>query len=321
MQSLISRRAVLGAVLGAAVPLARAQTYPNKPIHLLVGYVGGGMDVSARLLASRLAALLGQPVVVDNRPGASSMIAVDLASKAAPDGYTILLADNGALIANQLMKSAGDPFKRLAPLAGAFIQPLSIVVGNQLNARTPQELIALLKANPTRYNFATSGVSTVNHLAFRAMLAQMNIPALTHITYKGAAQIIPDVVSGEVSIGVMSAVASLPIVRGGRMRAVALMNTEKLSGAEDIPPLADAVPGFNVSSKQFVMAPAGTPAPILQRLSEALVTVLSSADIAQVAAQQGNIPWPIGPVELTADMGRETMRWAKVIKDNNIVIE
>jgi len=269
MQVSISRRAVLGAGLAAALPLARADNYPNKPIHLLVGYVGGGMDVSARLLSSRLQALLGQPVVVENRPGASSMIAVDLASKAAPDGCTILLADNGALIANQLMKSAGDPFKRLVPLGGAFIQPLSIVVGNKLDARTPQELIALLKANPTRYNFATSGVSTVNHLAFRAMLAQMKIPPLVHVTYKGAAQIVPDVVTGEVSIGIMSAVASLPLVRGGRLRAVALMNTEKLPGAEDIPPIANAVPGFNVSSKQFVMAPAGTPAPILQRLSEA----------------------------------------------------
>lgn len=322
MTASINRRSVLTAALAAAAPLSFAQgDYPNKPIRLLVGYnAGGGVDALARMLATRLPAILGQQVVVENRAGATGMIAADFVARAAPDGYTLLMGESGLLIAPFLQKAPIDPLKALAPVSGAFVAPLLIVANNNLPATNPKELIALLKQNPGRYAYATSGVGTVHHLGFELLKARTNT-FVVHVPYRGASQIIPDVISGVVPIGVVSAAAGLAQANGGKLRAVALMSTGKLQGAENVPAVADALPGFDVAPRLMVLAPAGTPAPIVQKLDDALRTILASPDMAQNAAQQGAIPAYLGPAQLGPAMQRESAGWAKIIRDQKITAQ
>lgn len=320
MRTVLSRRALVAAALAALAPLAGAQqTYPNRPVRLLVGYAaGGGVDVLARMLAQRLSTLLGQQVVVENRAGATGMIAADLVARSAADGYTLLMGESGLLIAPFLQaKGAIDPLKALTPVAGTFIAPLMIVANNEVRAKTPAELIALLKASPGRYSYATSGVGTVHHLGFELMKARSDL-FVVHIPYRGAAQIVPDVISGQVPIGVVSAAAGLAQAKGGKLRAIGLMNTGKLPGAENVPAMADALPGFNVAPRLMLLAPTGTPTSLIERLDQAVRTVVESADLAQAAAQQGAIAAYMGTAPLGAEMQRESASWGAIIKAQKI---
>jgi tripartite-type tricarboxylate transporter receptor subunit TctC len=318
----LSRRAALAVALALAAPLAGAQAFPNRPIRLMVGYAaGGGVDAIARMLSSRLPALLGQQVVVENKAGATGMIAADAVAKSPADGYTLLLGESGLLIASHLQaKAPVDPLKAFTPVAGVFVAPLMIVANNNIAATNPKELIALLKANPGRYSYATSGVGTVHHLGFELLKAKTDT-YIVHIPYRGAAQIVPDVISGQVPIGVVSAAAGLAQAKAGKLRPIALMNTGKLPGAENVPALADALPGFNVAPRLMLLAPAGTPAAVVEKLNDAVRTVLASADLVQAAAAQGAVPAYMPPQQLGTEMARESTEWAQIIKAQKISAE
>ena len=318
----LRRRTLLTCALALAAPLASAQSYPNKPIRLLVGYAaGGGVDAMARMLALRLPPLLGQQVVVENRAGASGVIAADVVAKSLPDGYTLLVGESALLIAPYLQtRTTLDPIKSLTPVAGLFLAPLMIIAGNNVPATNPKELIRLLKANPGKYSYATSGVGTVHHLGFEMMKAQTGTFVL-HIPYRGAAQIVPDVISGQVPFGVVSAAAGMAQAKSGRLRAIAMMSTGKLAGAENVPALAEALPGFDMAPRLFLLAPAGTPAPVVEKLNEAVRTVLASPELAQAAAQQGAIPAYMASGPLAADMVRESAEWGRIIKAQKISAE
>ena len=291
-------------------------------MRLVVGYsAGGGVDAMARLIAPRMSALLGQQVIVDNRTGAAGLIAGDTVARAAPDGYTLMLGDSSLLIAQHLQpRMSFDPVKSFAPVASVFTLPLVIVVNNEVPAKTPAEFVKLLKDNPGRYSYATSGVGTVHHLGFE-MLKGKARSFVVHIPYRGASQIVPDVMSGQVPIGVVSATSAIAQARAGKLRALAVMNPVKLAGAEDIAPLSDALPGFYAVPRLYVLAPAGTPAHIVERLSDTLRAVMEAPDIAQVAAQQGAVPayMPAGP--LAADIVRESAEWGKVIREQGITAQ
>lgn len=318
----VRRRTLLACAFALAAPLAHAQAYPAKPIRLMVGYAaGGGVDAMARMLAARLPELLGQQVVVENRAGASGVIAADTVAKSAPDGYTLLVGESGLLIAPYLQaRIAMDPLKSFTPVAGLFLAPLMIVTSNSVPASTPQELLALLKSHPGQYSYATSGVGTVHHLGFEMLKSQAGAFVL-HIPYRGAAQIVPDVISGQVPIGVVSASAGMAQAKAGKLHAVAMMSTGKLAGADNVPALAEALPGFNVAPRLFLLAPAGTPAPVVERLNEAVRTVLSSPQLAQAAALQGAIPAYTPSAALAADLVRESAEWARIIKSQKIALE
>ncbi|TFZ00990.1 tripartite tricarboxylate transporter substrate binding protein [Ramlibacter henchirensis] len=311
--------------LSLAAPWAAAQTasdYPNRPVRLMVGYAaGGGVDAMARMLSARLPALLGQQVIVENRAGATGAIAADAVAKAAPDGYTLLVGETAMLISPHLgTKVPYDPIQSFTPVAGAFQAPLMIVANNNVGVSGPKELISLLKANPGRYSYATSGVGTVHHLGMEILKARTG-SFIVHIPYRGASQIMPDVISGQVPFGVVSAAAGLAQARSGRLKAVAMMSTSKLPGAEAVRPLADALPGFDVAPRIFVLAPAATPAPVTSRLNDAIRTILASADLVQAAAQQGAVPAYLAPQALAAEMKRESTEWAGVIKQQKITAE
>lgn len=320
--AMTTRRTVIACALALTTPFAGAQAFPDRPIRLMVGYAaGGGVDAIARMLAQRLPAVLGQQVVVENRAGASGVIAADTVANSRPDGYTLLLGESSLLIAPHLQTRATfEPLKALKPVAGAFVAPLMIVTNNNLPAATPQELIVLLKSNPGKYSYATSGVGTVHHLGFEMMKSRIGA-FVVHIPYRGASQIMPDVISGQVPIGVVSAAAGMAQAKSGRLRAVAMMNTGKLAGAENVPAMADALSGFNMAPRLFVAAPAGTPAAVVARLDEAVRTVLASADLARAAALQGAIPAYMASGPLVADLERESADWIKVIKTQKIATE
>lgn len=320
--SAIRRSLLLAAFLGLACAGAQAQSYPTRPIRLLVGYsAGGGVDTTARLLAPRLSALLGQQVVVENRAGASGMIAGDVVAKAAPDGYTLLLGESGLLIDPYLHSHMTfDPLKSFAPVASLFNMPLMIVTGNDFPSKTPKEFVALLKANPGKYSFATSGVGTVQHLGFEMFKGEIGA-FVVHVPYRGAAQIVPDVISGQVPIGVVSVTAGLAQAKAGTLHALALMSPVKLTGAEDIPSLSEVLPGFNVAPRIFLLAPAGTPAPVVERLSEAVRTVLASPELARAAAVQGAVPAYMAAGPLATDLRRESATWGGIIRDQKIAAQ
>lgn len=319
------RRALIAGLLaafaatGVATSASAQQNWPQRPVRLVVGYsAGGGVDAVARLVAPRLSELLGQQVVVDNRTGAAGLIAGDTVARAAPDGYTLMLGDSSLLIAQYLQpRMSFDPVKAFTPVASLFTLPLVIVTANDFPAKTPAEFVSLLKKNPGRYSFATSGVGTVHHLGFEMLKGQTGA-YVVHIPYRGAAQIVPDVMSGQVPIGVVSAASAIAQARAGKLRALAVMNPVKLQGGEDIAPLSDALPGFSAVPRLYVLAPTGTPAPIVERLSDSLRKVMDSPDIAQAAAAQGAVPayMPAGP--LAADIARESAAWGKVIREQKI---
>ena len=312
----------LGLAGALAAPAAWAQKYPDKPIRLVVGYsAGGGVDAVARLLGTRLSAVLGQQVMVDNRTGATGMIAAEYVAKSAPDGYTLMMGDSALLAARLLQpKAPVDPLTSFRPVAGAFVSPLMIVTGNDFPARTPAEFVKEIKARPGHYSYATSGVGTVHHLGFE-MLKQTSGSKVVHVPYRGAAQIVPDVVGGQVPIGVVSATAGMAQAKAGKLRAIALMNTARLEGAESVPPLADALPGFDVAPRIFVLAPAGTPDEIVDRLSAAVKTVLDTPEAGAAAAAQGTLRAYATPPQLGKDMAEETKRWQRIIAEQNIVAE
>ncbi|WPH21791.1 Bug family tripartite tricarboxylate transporter substrate binding protein [Variovorax paradoxus] len=312
----------LGLAGALAAPAAWAQKYPDKPIRLVVGYsAGGGVDAVARLLGTRLSAVLGQQVMVDNRTGATGMIAAEYVAKSAPDGYTLMMGDSALLAAKLLQpKAPVDPLTSFRPVAGAFVSPLMIVTGNDFPARTPAEFVKEIKARPGHYSYATSGVGTVHHLGFE-MLKQTSGSKVVHVPYRGAAQIVPDVVGGQVPIGVVSATAGMAQAKAGKLRAIALMNTARLEGAESVPPLADALPGFDVAPRIFVLAPAGTPDEIVDKLSAAVKTVLDTPEAGAAAAAQGTLRAYATPPQLGKDMAEETKRWQRIIAEQNIVAE
>ncbi|MFM9921870.1 tripartite tricarboxylate transporter substrate-binding protein [Variovorax sp. H27-G14] len=314
--------AVAVAVGLLAAPMAWAQKYPDKPIRLVVGYsAGGGVDAVARLLGVRLSAVLGQQVLVENRTGATGLIAAEFVAKSVPDGYTLMMGDSALLIAKLLQPKIGiDPLTSFRPVAGAFVSPLMIVTGNDFPARTPAELVKEIQAHPSRYSYATSGVGTVQHLGFE-MLKQGTGSTVVHVPYRGAAQIVPDVIGGQIPIGVVSATAGMAQAKAGKLRALALMNTAKLEGVDNVPPLADALPGFDVAPRIFVLAPAGTPDDIVARLSAAVKTVLDTPETGAAATAQGTLRAYATPAQLGKDMADETTRWKRIITEQRIVVE
>jgi tripartite-type tricarboxylate transporter receptor subunit TctC len=320
------RRGLLAAaallVAGVSQAQAPAGGYPNRPIRLLVGYsAGGGVDVMARLLAPRLGAQLGQQVIVDNRAGASGTIAADVVAKAAPDGYTLFLGDSATLVAPHMQQRLPfDPIKSFTPVAGVFSMPLVIITSNDFPARTPREFVAALKANPGKYSFGTSGVGTVQHLGFEMMKGQTGT-FVVHIPYRGAAQIVPDVISGQVPIGVVSATAAMAQARAGKLKAVAVMSPVRLVGADDLLPLATALPGFDAAPRLFLLAPAGLPQAVADRLGEAVRVVMAAPDLATSAAAQGAVPAYLQGPALGASLAEESARWAQVIKRQKISAE
>lgn len=314
-------RFILLALLVASCQLGQAQQYPAKPLRMLVGYsAGGGADALARLIAAKMADGLGQQVLVENRPGAGATIAAAAVASSPADGYTIFFADTALLIAPAIyQKLSFDPVKSFAPVSGACTTPLVIAVNNEVKAASVAELISTLKANPGRLSYGSPGIGTVHHLAMETFKRQAGVD-IVHVPYKGASAIIPDVISGQLQIGIISAPPALAQSKAGRLRPIALTSPVRVAGA-DWPALADTLPGFDASPRLFVLAPAGTPAGVVTKLNETLKTALASKDLLDAFSAQGAFADWSTPQALGVLMAQESLRWAQVARDAGIKAE
>lgn len=321
---MINRRHALGLMAAAALagmlPPALAQDYPSRPVKMLVGFsAGGGVDAIARTLAARLGEQMGQNFVVDNRPGATSTIAANVLVSSPPDGYTVLLADSSLLIAARAMQNLTfDPLKNFVPVAGVAIAPLAIAVAADSKLRTLEDMAAAARAGDL--NYATSGIGTVHHLAMEHLQARAGIK-MTHLPYRGASALLPDLISGQVSLGVLSAAAAQGQVQAGKIRVLGLTSPDKLEGAADWRPIADWLPGFDASPRLFLLAPSGTPQPIVARLESEVAKALKDPNVSQNLVKQGFITtFRPGP-ELRNEMATELDRWTELIQKSGIVLK
>lgn len=322
-----ARRRALAALAAAAMlpalhatPAAAQETFPSRPIRMLVGFApGGGADAIARTIAQRLGEQLGQNVVVENRPGASSTIAADVLAKSANDGYTLMLADSSLLIAAQAMsKVSFDPLKSFDPVASVAIAPLAIAVNPNGPIKSLEDMAAIAKkGEPLIY--ATSGVGTVHHLAMEYLQSQANLK-MTHVPYRGASLILPDLVSGQIPVAVLSAAAAIGQVKSEKIRVIGLTSPAKLPEA-DWRPVADWLPGFDASPRLFLIAPAGTPAAALRRLESETRDALANPAVRETLLKQGAVPASSTSAELGKMLGEEHQRWEKLIKQADIRLQ
>ncbi len=297
-----------------------AGAYPVKPIRLIVPLAPGGpSDILARTVAVKLTENLGQSVIVDNRPGAGSTVGTDIAAKSPPDGYTMILVSTSyAVNASLYPKLPYDTLKDLAPVTLLAAAPNILTVHPSLPVRSMKEFIALAKARPGQLNYASGGSGTGPHMAMELLKLQSGIN-IVHIPYKGAGPALIDLMAGHVQAQMVNMIAGMPIVKSGRIRAIAVSTAKRSPAAPEIPTIAESgVPGFNEGGQHGIMVPAGTPREIVMRLNQEIVKVLQSPETkgrlaAEGAEVVGNTPEQFGAI-IRADVEK----WAKVIKQSGI---
>jgi tripartite-type tricarboxylate transporter receptor subunit TctC len=317
-------RIVLIAV-GAGMPLAAAaQTYPSKPITLIVPYAaGGGNDVMARAAADRMSKTLGQQIVIENRGGAGGSIATRQIAKAEPDGYTLGLGGTGTLAINPtLYGNVGyDPRKDFAPVGLIATSALVVCVHPSLPVRSIADLIALAKKDPDKLNYASAGTGSGIHLASEYFATVAGIK-LTHIPYKGSAPALTDLVGGHVSIYFSSLPPAVGLLKEGKVRALAVTSAKRSPIFPDLPTVAEAaLPGYEAVLHYGIVAPAGTPRPIIEKLNAALRTAVMSEELKERLAQDGAEPLPSTPEEYATDIDREETKWSTIVKKSGAKAE
>ncbi|HEX6006828.1 MAG TPA: tripartite tricarboxylate transporter substrate binding protein [Burkholderiales bacterium] len=303
------------ALLGAGVAQAQ-QNYPVRPIRLVVpSSPGGGTDITARIIAPKLGEYLGQQVVVENRPGAGTMIGGEVVARAVPDGYTLLMGIS-TLAINPAMyrKVPYDALKDFAPISQVVALPNVLVTHPSLPVKTVRELIAFAKSRPGQINFASAGVGTNPHLSMELFLSMTGVKMI-HVPYKGSGQGVIDLIAGHVTVMTPSILTALGYVKDRRLRALGVTSAKRAGGAPDIPTIAEAgVPGYEAVQWFGVLAPAGTPRDIVSRLHKEIVRTVQTPDIRQKLVNDGADPVGSLPEEFAAFIRSETAKWAKVAK-------
>jgi tripartite-type tricarboxylate transporter receptor subunit TctC len=315
-----------GLILGVAFGSATAQAtdnWPSKSITLIVPQAAGGAnDTVARAFAQKLAIQLGQPVVVENRPGAGGNIGTALAARAPKDGYTFMLTAQSAQTINPALykKTGFDPIKDFEPVMVVATAPYVLVSNTNFAPKTLKDLVALAKPQPGKLNYASAGNGTLNHLLGEMLNKSAGID-LTHIPYKGAAAAATDVVSGVVPMTFGSFPGVMPFVKAGQLRVIGVATEKRTALAPDLPTLAESIPGFHANSWYGMFAPAGTPKDIIQKLYAASVKVLTAQDLIDRLAGQGAEVAPSTPEQLTKLLADDLVRWAKIVKDSGATID
>lgn len=297
--------------------LATAQPYPDRPIRFVVPFAAGGSgDIVARTIGSKLTEAWGQQVLIDNRPGAAGSIGTAAVARAAPNGYTLLVADGSPLtITPHVQKSLPyDPTKDLLPILAMARIEFVLTVNPTVPASTLPELVALLKQNPTRYSYASAGIGSIHHLSME-WLKQLAGVSMTHVPYKGSGQILPDVIAGQVPITYTGLAQTMPHIRAGKLKAIALGGTERLTAAPGIAPVAETYPGFDGTTSWNLFAPVGTPRDILQRLNAEVNRALKDPKVAEQLIAGGLQPIGGGSDELAARLRDDFARWGKLIAE------
>ena len=322
--TLVHSRCAVGFFFALVTALAHAQTYPTKPIRLVVPFPpGGATDILARDVAQKLTEAWGQSVIVDNRPGAGGNIGSELVAKSAPDGYTLEMGTVGthAINASLYAKMPYDHVKDFTPVILVAGVPNVLVVNPAVPANSVAELVAYAKANPGKLNFASSGNGTSIHLSGELFKVMAGVQ-ITHIPYKGSAQALQDLLAGQVQLMFDNLPPSLPQIKAGKLRALAVTSATRAPALPDVPTLAESgLPGFEASSWFGILAPAGTPAPIVAKLNAEVANWLATPEAKEKLLKQGANPAGGTPQDFAKHIAAETAKWAKVVKDSGAKID
>jgi len=295
--------------------VARAQAYPTRPVRWIVGFpAGGSTDILSRLMGNWLAERLGQPFIIENKPGAGTNLAVQAVVNAPPDGYTLLFATSSNAINATSYESLPFNFLRdIAPVAALAELPFVMEINPSLPAKTTAEFIAYAKANPGKVNMASFGAGTISHLALE-LFKQVTGAPLTHVPYRGGAPMVTDIISGQVQAGIDAMPNSLPHIQRGTMRALGVTGAVRSHVLPDLPTIGETVPGYDVSGWTGVGVPSGTPPEIIATLNREINAGLTDARLKARLADIGGRPIVVSSQELGKMWASETDKWAKVVK-------
>jgi len=306
--------------LGIAGP-ARAETYPDHPVTLIIPFApGGSTSIVGRAIAEKMSETLGEKIIVDNRPGAGGTVGTRAVAKSSPDGYTIGLGYTGtlAIAPTQYAKVGYDPRKDFAPIGLIGNAPNSLVVNPSFPAKTVAELIAYAKANPGKVNFGSGGTGTASHITGEQFARAAGI-TLTHIPYKGSGPALVDLIGGHIPVAFSPIPATHASVAGGQLRALAVTSLTRNSLLPDVPTVAESgLPGFDASLSYGLIAPAGTPRPIIDRLNRALRDALESEDVKRRLMQDGADPTPGTPEDYAAFIDQDESKWSVMVKASGV---
>jgi tripartite-type tricarboxylate transporter receptor subunit TctC len=316
---------ILLALALVVVPdFSRAQQWPERTVKIIVPFPAGSTpDITARLIAEKLRARFGQPFIVENKPGAGGNIGTEAIAKSAPDGYTIGVSITGPLVNNKLLykKMGYDPFKDLTPVTQLVTQPSVLVVTNELGVNSVQELIALLRKNPGKYNYASYGNGSISHLAME-LLASQSGAQIVHVPYPGSPQAVQALLSGDANMGALAPGPVMPHVKTGKLKAIAVTSAERFPLLADVPTFKESgVPNVEATAWQGVVVPAGTPQAIVRKLHQEISAILRTPDVAEKLRAQYMEPVGSTPENFAAFMRDELARWEPIIRHGNITLD
>lgn len=312
-----------GALALAGAGLSQAQSYPTKPIKLIVGFPpGGGSDSLARLTAAALSEKLGQQVIVDNKPGANTILATQFVQSQPADGYTLLFVSASFAINPSLYKLTYDIEKDFTPVALVALVPLLMVVNNDVPAKTAADLVAMAKAQPGKLTFASFGVGSAGHLAGE-MLLSMTGTDMLHVPFKGSAPALADLMGGRVTMMLPGIGSAINLAREGKLKALAVSTGKRVSGAPTIPTVAESgVPGYDVSTWESIQAPKGTPPEVVAKLNAAIREVVANKEQREKMIAMGFEPDATRtPAEVAQFVKSEKDKWGKVVKERGIKVD
>jgi len=318
---MLTLKRLAAVALAAAVPsLAAAQAFPSKPVKIVVPFAAGGAtDVVARLLAQKLQETWGQPVVVENKAGAGGNIGADVVAKSPGDGYTLLMTSGSIVTANPHMYKSltYDPAKDLVPVTNVASGPQVIAVNPAVPAKDLKELVAMAKANPKKVNYGSAGIGTQTHLAAENFSYAAGID-MTHVPYKGESAAITDLMGGQIQLATPNLAAALNQIKEGKLRALAVTSKERSPQLPDVPAASEVLPGFENAGWFGLMASAGTPKDVIDKIQKDSAKILLSPEFREKLTQQGMVPVANTPADFAVAIREESARWAKVIKERGL---
>ena len=314
--------AIALAVLSTAAYSQDAANYPSRPIRVIVPFApGGGLDISTRLIGQKLTEKWGQNIVVDTRPGAATIVGTEIASNAAPDGYTLLMITTTFAINPGLRsKLPYDPVRHFTPVTQLNSQPNVIVVAPSFPVKSVKDLIAMAKARPGELTFASPGAGSAPHLSAEMFQRQASV-SMIHVPYKGIPPAVTDVLGGRVAMLFTTTISAAPHIKAGKLRAVALTSARRQASMPDVPTVGETLPGYRAEAFQGMVAPAGVPQAIVNKVSAEVARIVRLPDVAQRFQLDGAEPVGSTPKEFAAFLKAEMQKWSKVIKDAGIKAE
>lgn len=314
-------RLLTALALAAAGPCL-AQSYPNHPIKVVVPWPPGqATDVAARMVADKLVPVLGQPLVVDNRPGAGGVVGSEVAAKSPADGYTLLAGSSGPIsISPNVQKVAYEPFRDFTPISLLAVNPFMLVVNPAIPAKNVKELIGLLKANPGKYSFASSGSGATSHLMSVLFNSMAGVDAV-HVPYKGSSQSITDVVNGQVAYTIETVPAVAGLVKADKLRALGATSLKRAQAMPDVPTIAETLPGYEMFGWIGLMAPAGTPNAITERISAETRKIMSDPEIRKRFLAAGMEPEGNTPAEFAVFLRKQNERYGSIVRQAHVRLD